>query len=475
MSPLLPRRRLITASVALSGAAVLSACSPDDPEPSNGPTDPPTGPTEEPTASVTPDENNPFAIVSPSEVEVVVFDGGFGTDFAEYAAQMVGDLHDGVEVKVATTSQIDHDLAPRFEAGDPPDVINNSGLGAMPIAPLVERLSTLEDVVDAESYDGEVIRETLYQGALEPGMFGGELMAINYAMTSFGLWYSSTLFNQYGWEPPRTWAEAMELGEAARETGRYLTLWGNEASSYFLELLITSAIKDGGHEVRLALENLEEGCWSHDAVQANFQALRNVIDAGYVMPGGAGVQYLTAQAGWSVAQEALLYPSGAWIAHEMSDQTLPDFEMMIAPVPTAAEMPLLPYESIHLTSSEAFIVPADGKNVAGAKEYLRALLSREAAASFTEAVQTPSVVRESVPEDAHGSSALASQVQLIAEAGPNTFHWRFDTYYGMRRDHVVMMNSFLDGQMDVATLTTQLQELTDRVREDPSIEKYTVS
>lgn len=471
MSFSLPRRRFIAASAALGVAAVASACTEEMPPPE--PEEPTTEPEVEPSPTVTHDENNPFKVASPSQVEAVVFDGGFGTEFAAHAALMVEDLHDGVTVKVADTSQITHDLGPRFEAGDPPDVINNSGLGAMAIAPLVDQLVDLSVVIDSDNYEGEPIRDTLFEGALDSGFFSGELKALNYALTSFGLWYSGTLFNQYGWEPPRTWAETMALGEAARATGRYLFLWGDEASSYYLEMMITSAIKDGGSEVRLSLENLTSDCWSHEAIQANFRALRAVIDAGYMKPGGAGTHYLAAQTGWSVGQEALLYPSGAWIANEMRKQILPDFELMVAPVPTTQEMPLLPYEAIHLTSSETFLIPADGKNVAGAKEYLRALLSREAAAAFTSTVQAPSIVREPIPEDAYGSSALASQVQLIAGAGADTFHWRFDTYYGLRRDHVVIMNSFLDGQMDVPTLTAQLQELTDRVREDPTIEKYT--
>lgn len=451
----------------------VTACSDDTPPPPENPTDTPTP--ETPTASAVPDEDNPFAVTSPSSVEVIVFEGGFGTDYAGYAAQMVEDQHDGVTVQVAETSQIGHDVEAPLNAGDPPCVINNSGLGALSMPPLMDAVEDLTSVIDATNYEGEPIRETLHRGALEPGSFDGKLVAVNYALTSYGLWYSATLFNRHGWEPPRTWDDAMTLGEEARGLGKYLFLWGNEASTYFLELLISSAIKDGGDEVRIALDNLAEDCWRHDAVQAGFEALAQIIDAGYLMPGGASNHYIAAQAGWSAAQDAILYPAGAWISHEMADQTQEDFGMTCAPVPTVTEAPALPFESIHLSPSEAFIVPSQSKNVPGAKEFLRALLSRESAAAFTEAVGTPTVVRNTIPEDGYGSSALVSQVQLIAEAGPNTFDWRFDSFYGMRKEHVVIMNSFLDSQMDVSTLTDQLQEITDRIREDAGIEKYTVS
>ena len=75
-------------------------------------------------------------------------------------------------------------------------------------------------------------------------------------------------------------------------------------------MFIESAIKEGGDEVRLALGNLEEGCWSHPAVQAAFTALKEIIDAGYMKPGGGGTQFTQAQAQWSLDQDALHVPVG---------------------------------------------------------------------------------------------------------------------------------------------------------------------
>ena len=64
-------------------------------------------------------------------------------------------------------------------------------------------------------------------------------------------------------DPADDWAEALELGAAATEQDKYLFCWGREAATYYLTMSIESAIKEGGDEVRLALGNLEEGCWSH--------------------------------------------------------------------------------------------------------------------------------------------------------------------------------------------------------------------
>ena len=103
-----------------------------------------------------------------------------------------------------------------------------------------------------------------------PGTFDGKFVALNYALTVYALWYSASLFEENGWTPPKTWDEALELGAKAKAKGKYLFLWGKEAATYYQTLAIASAIKEGGDEVRLALENLKPDCWSMPAVQSVF-------------------------------------------------------------------------------------------------------------------------------------------------------------------------------------------------------------
>ncbi|MGC8001037.1 hypothetical protein, partial [Salmonella enterica] len=81
---------------------------------------------------------------------------------------------------------------------------------------------------------------TLFDGVLEPGTYDGRFVAVNYVLTVYGLWYSGSLFAEHGWEPPTTWAEAMDLGAAAQDEGLYLFCWGQEAATYYQTLAIDS-------------------------------------------------------------------------------------------------------------------------------------------------------------------------------------------------------------------------------------------
>ena len=168
-------------------------------------------------------------------------------------------MHEGSTVEVSPSTQIATELQPRFVGGNPPDLIDNSGAQAIGFNTILDQLEDLTDIIDAPNLEGTTIRDTLYGGVLAPGTFGGKLAAINYAFTVYGVWYSGSLFEENGWTPPTNWAEALELGAAAKERDKYLFCWGKEAATYYQTMSIESAIKEGGDEVRLALGNLDRG------------------------------------------------------------------------------------------------------------------------------------------------------------------------------------------------------------------------
>ncbi len=418
--------------------------------------------------------DNPFGVPANSAVDAVIFNGGYGIDYVEFAAKQMQTLHDGVTVKVSPSTKIAQELQPRFVAGNPPDLIDNSGAGNIGMATILAQLEDLTTVIDAPNLEGTKIRDTLFGGVLEPGTYDGKLAAINYALTVYALWYSASLFEENGWTPPKTWDEAYELGTKAKEKGKFLFVWGKEAATYYQTLAICSAIKQGGDEVRLSLENLKPDCWSQKAVQDVFTAMKKIIDADMFKPGGSGTQFTAAQAQWSNKQEALLYPSGSWIENEMKDQTAEGFKMTGTPEPTVDSSSSMPFEALHSAAGEPFVIPSQGKNVAGGKELLRTMLSKEAATNFAKTKLAPTVVKDTVPADGFGSTALVSQTTMLGAAGENIFSWQFVDYYGMNPDQLVVWNTFLDGKSSVADLTKGLQGITDKVANDSSVKKIEI-
>jgi len=461
------RRTIVRGAVAtalmLPFASTLTSCA----APSSG--------TDDETATGTTSADNPFGLAEAAEVEAIIFNGGYGYDYVTFAADKVKEAHEGVTVKVSPSTEIAQELQPRFVGGTPPDLIDNSGAGAIGFNTIVDQLETLDDVFEAPNYEGTTIADTLYPAVKAPGTFNDRFVALNYVMTVYAMWYSASLFEEKGWAPPKTWDEAKELGAKAKADGKYLFVWGKEAATYYHTMAIDSAIKEGGDEVRLALENLEPDAYSHPAVQGVFTALYDCVQAGYFVPGGAGTQFTAAQARWSNGQEAILYPSGGWIENEMKDTTKEGFEMTGFPTPTVSDSPALPFESLRSAAGEPFIVPSQGKNPAGGKEILRAMLSKDAATNFSKTRLAPTIVKGLVPADGFGSTALVSQTSMLDAAGENVFNHVFNDYYGLNADQLVIWNSFLAGDVDVAGLTSGLQGISDKVANDDSIEKLTIS
>ena len=60
-------------------------------------------------------------------------------------------------------------------------------------------------------------------------------------------------------------------------------------------------------------------------------------------------------------------------------------------------------------------------------------------------------------------------------AGTTPFNYQFATYYGITTAQLVVCNSFLSGQTDVAGLTKGLQDITDKIANDSSVKKLKVS
>ncbi|WCN03825.1 N-acetylglucosamine/diacetylchitobiose ABC transporter substrate-binding protein [Streptomyces sp. M92] len=462
----LDRRTLLRGAIATAAVGSFAvACS----SPSSEGKDSGGGPKGEKSAQ------NPFGVAANSTVEAAIFDGGYGTDYVDYANQVLGSQVKGLKVEVKPVVDIAPQLQPRFVGGNPPDLIDNSGEDQIGFLGILDQLEELDDLFEANTYEGKKIADIVYPGVKAPGTFKDKFVALNYVMTVYGVWYSKTLFEENGWTPPKTWDEALDLGQQAKKKGKYLFVHGKEAATYYRTLLIDSAIKEGGDEVRLALENLEKGCWSHPAVQGVIKVMETMVKQKMFVPGGSGTQFQKAQAIWSNDQKALLYPSGGWIENEMKKATKADFQMTGIPSMTLTDKPALPYESLRAAAGEPFIVPKQGKNPAGGKEVLRAMLSEKAAANFSKTKLAPTIVKGTVPADGYGSTALVSQTTMLEAAGTNIFNYMFVETYGLNTDQLVPWNSFLAGDLDGKGLTSALQKISDKVREDDSVEKVKVS
>src|SRR3569833_4118879 len=89
------------------------------------------------TAAFAQDAANPFGVADGSTVDAVIFNGGYGIDYVEFAANLMQKNHPNVTVKVSPSTQIAQELQPRFLGGNPHDLIDNSGAQSNGISSII--------------------------------------------------------------------------------------------------------------------------------------------------------------------------------------------------------------------------------------------------------------------------------------------------------------------------------------------------
>ncbi|WP_427891745.1 N-acetylglucosamine/diacetylchitobiose ABC transporter substrate-binding protein [Kribbella sp. GL6] len=415
------------------------------------------------------DPANPFGVANGSKVEAVIFNGGFGTEYAENAAAKMRSAAYKAQVNLRPVVDLQADLQSRFVAGSPPDVFDNSGAKAIPKSAIAAQAADLTSVLDAPGVDGTRLRETVVPAVLDAGLYDGRLIALNYSLTLYGWWYSASMFSERGITPPTTWDEMLKLGEQAKKSGKYLFVFGKEAASYYLWPIYGTAFKMGGDEVRKNLDNLKPDCWRQEPLVAAVNQIGECIKRGYVKPGGAGTQFTQAQTQWSLQQESLFYYSGSWIENEQKKQTKAGFEMTMLPDLTLPGTPKVNPRAALSTASESFMVPEKAANGAGGREFIRQLLSKEVAAKFATLTNSLSVVKGATPDRAKSSAGLKSQVAILADSPEGTTMPKYGQYYQI--DELPIMTAFLSGKLNAAQFVDAMQKEFDRVAKDSSIKK----
>jgi N-acetylglucosamine transport system substrate-binding protein len=94
-------------------------------------------------------KDNPFGMAEKATVDAVIFNGGYGIDYVDFAAKIMQKNHPGSTVKVSPSTQIAQELQPRFVAGNPPDLIDNSGAGSIGFSTIIDQLEDMSSLIAA--------------------------------------------------------------------------------------------------------------------------------------------------------------------------------------------------------------------------------------------------------------------------------------------------------------------------------------
>jgi len=506
------RRKFLKATAATGGTAVvgsvLAACGASTPTPAAAPTAAPaagaaataapaaaapTAMAEAPTAAaaaaptaagaaagglpfqVAPEAMNPLNVAA-GEVDGVFFAGGFGDDYIKYAAKLEEQLHPDVKVKVQSLQKVAEQLQPRFVAGTPPDVIDDSGAGLIPVTDLVrdEQLMDLTPLLDAPALDtpGKKFKETLFPGSQDSTIFDGKPYGINISYTISGIWYSAPAYEKAGLTYPKTWADMLAQCEQIKKAGKQSPWTYQGKYPYYIWGIVYLPLVyyAGGNDPLIKLDNLEPDAWNDPAVKQATDDLYQLWDKGYILPGTAGLTHTESQTEW-LKGKAVFIPCGNWLENEMKTVTPDGFDMTVRNVPGYADGKG-DQNAVNASGGETYIVPSKGKNPQGGMEYLRVLLSKDSAKFFAENVRAIMPVVGGT-EGAKLSEGMKSGVELVTASKGVAMSWNFTNWYSqLNKELETHTGELMTGKLKPDDFRAAMQKAADAVAADPDIKKF---
>jgi N-acetylglucosamine transport system substrate-binding protein len=431
-------------------------------------------------ATGTKSADNPLGIDPKAPVEIVIFDGGLGTKYAtDVDTPLFTKKWPDAKINYSATQQIATTIKPRLNSGDAPDMINNSGSDLMDFGAIVKagQAADLTDLFAAPSLDvpGKTVAETLVPGAVEQGTYDGKPFAVNYAFTVFGLWYNKALFTKNNWTVPTTWADFTALCDKIKAAGiTPFGFAGANASYYMVRALMTSAAKIGTEQVLKDIDNLKPGAWKSDAVMQAAKAWGEIGNK-YIDKSFLGLKHTQVQLQQDQDKVAF-YPCGSWLENEQAKDTPPGFEYAVMPIPSVTTADQLGAGAINAAAAEIYFAAAKSKNPQGGKEYLRTMLSKEAALGFTKLTKSLTVV-SGAADGQTISPGLTSANEAIGKAGKDVFMgYLFDNWYKKLDDasrEAVNQLMFKGG--DAQKFCDTMEAAAQAVAKDSSITKFTRS
>ncbi|GGO91112.1 N-acetylglucosamine/diacetylchitobiose ABC transporter substrate-binding protein [Wenjunlia tyrosinilytica] len=371
-------------------------------------------------------KDNPFAVANGAGLDVVIFKGGYGDDYARAFEKLYEKKYKGKTSHLGT-QDITGKLQPRFNTGSPPDVIDDSGAKQIKLDVLHKngQLADLTPLLDAPYIDdpSKKVRDVLQPGTIETGSFDGKMYSLSYVYTVWGLWYSGKLFKDKGYTPPKTWSDFMALCKEIKKDGT-APFCHQGKYPYYINILVMDLIaKTGGLEYVKRIDSLDPTVWGEGAAKSSIEAVYELVDKGYLLPGTNGMTHIESQTAWNEYKAAFI-PSGSWLENEQLKSTPQDFDMKFLPVPTL-DGAKLPFEAIRAGAGEPFIVPEKAKNKAGGLEFLRIMLSKEASGKFAQAANSLTVLKDGVGSDVKLRPGTQSTVEVLKAAGTNTFNYNY--------------------------------------------------
>ncbi len=367
----------------------------------------------------------PSVATTVKQVEVAVFEGGYGIDWHKDTALAYNRSQAGVHIGLWGDPRVVEKVKPRMLRGDPPDLVSVTYL---PIWRLVAagELLTFNDALAVPAPGGHKPWGDLFiPGMLDLYKSGGDVFGVPTAFNLWVCWYNAALFRRHGWKVPRDWDELLALCEQMQAAGVAPLAFQGKYPIYGVWTFFSLIYRIGGTAAINRINALEPGAWTQpEVVQA--ARLWQGLAVTHFQKGAMAMNHTESQLEWVNGNAGLIF-CGLWLYNEMKDSLPPEFEMRCFPVPAVPGGK--GNRNIHFgMGSEFMFVPADARYPDEAKAFARHLVSPAQAPEMSRRTGIISPLKNGTPPEAV-DKPLRSAIGVIRGA---------DGFFGVRVDWLLL-------------------------------------
>ncbi|WP_059052876.1 carbohydrate ABC transporter substrate-binding protein [Paenibacillus senegalimassiliensis] len=369
---ILKKKWIVLASVALLLASMLSGCGSSNNQAAGE---------NQPAPSAPEESNGDVETFDNPELNIAVFQGGYGRDYWDSVAAAFMEEYPGTKINISASPKIAELIRPKIVAGNPPDFMYISGSDNTPILTgLIKDKALLEltDIFESESESEVPLKRRILDGVLESSSsapYGdGKVYLAPYNFGLMGLWYNKDLFDSKQIAPPTTWDEFFAANAVAKDNDRALFTYQGLYPGYLEEMIVPAIANAGGPQALEQFFNYDPEFWKSETFTQVWGLLERIAneDNG-LMKGTVALNHTQSQTAF-LQGKAMFIPNGTWFEDEMKDAPREDgFQFGFLGVPSLDAGGKV----MALTQVEQMVIPAKAKNPELAKAFMKYLYTEK--------------------------------------------------------------------------------------------------
>ncbi|QTH40647.1 extracellular solute-binding protein [Cohnella sp. LGH] len=322
---------------------------------------------------------------APRTLKVAFFKGGYGDAWFLELKKEFEKVHPDVTVELEGDAAIMDKLDPRFESSNNlPDVAFLIHSDKWQIWAGKGMLADLSDIYNGDSLDGGKFKDSMNVEAQKFAEGKDKIYAFPWSDGLLGMVYNAGMFEENGWEVPKTWKDFAQLADKMKEKGIAPIVYPGKIPGGYMTFMVTPMIlQAGGFDYLNELLKMESPePLNNPAKKQALEQYEALFKNGWVLKGSEAVNHTEAQMLF-LSGKAAMIPNGHWLENEMKSSIPSGFRMKMMPVPlvdNAKETNI----AFSMVGGDITVIPAKAKEMDLAKEFVRFAATKQMNKKFTE-------------------------------------------------------------------------------------------